>query len=254
MLRRRRPDAVPCTTVVIPEGGAMHRRSVGKALGTFVAASAMLADPHGQRAGVQPDGRDPLPARQRTVPEGAGQLRGLPEVGAAAERAAGRVVREVHGRAEDGQRRQTDPPRLQERRPRHRWQPLSEVKAPAYLSKRPQVREVHEQLDEPVPLHAAAGRREPQAGHAAPRERRVRRRLLLQGAQGGRPELDADQRRRPQGHGDRPVLQHRPGRDAGRSSTSSPPAAGRAAARARSGRTSRPRTRTSRWTPSGSRT
>ena len=134
------------------------------------------------------------------------------------------------------------------------WQPLSDVKAPAYLSNGPQVREVHEQLDEPVPLRASAGRRRTEEGHAAPGDRRVGRRPLLPRAQGSRPELDAVQRRRPQRHGDRPVLQHRRRRDAGRSSTSSRPAAGRAAARARSARTSPTRTRTSRSIPSGSRT
>ncbi|MFC9685400.1 RICIN domain-containing protein [Streptomyces sp. NPDC056948] len=115
----------------------MHRRSVGKALGTFVAASAMLAIPASGAQAYNPTGGILYQLGSDPCLKGRGNCAVYPK---SAQLPGGRLVASFEkstvvpkSGSADGQTL----PVYKSDDHGTSWQPLSEVKAPAYLSKDP---------------------------------------------------------------------------------------------------------------------
>ena len=115
----------------------MHRRRAGKALGTFVAASAMLAIPMGSAQAYNPTGGILYQLGSEPCLKGRGNCAIYPK---SAQLPSGRLVASFEKStvvsATGSADRQTLPVSKSDDRGTS-WQPLSEVKAPAYLSSDP---------------------------------------------------------------------------------------------------------------------
>ncbi|MFD9193777.1 RICIN domain-containing protein [Streptomyces phaeochromogenes] len=115
----------------------MHRRKAGKALGTFVAASAMLAIPMGSAQAYNPTGGILYQLGNEPCLKGRGNCAVYPK---SAQLPSGRLVASfekstVVPKTESADR-QTLPVYMSDDHGTS-WKPLSEVKAPAYLSSDP---------------------------------------------------------------------------------------------------------------------
>ena len=115
----------------------MHRRRAGRALGTFVAASAMLAIPMGSAQAYNPTGGILYQLGDEPCLKGRGNCAIYPK---SAQLPSGRLVASFEKSTVVAETGSADKQTL----PVHKsddhgtsWQPLSEVKAPAYLSRDP---------------------------------------------------------------------------------------------------------------------
>jgi hypothetical protein len=127
----------PTITVVIPEGEAMQRRRLGKALGTFIAASAMLAIPMANAQAYDPTGGILYQLGNEPCLKGRGNCAIYPK---SAQLPSGRLVAAFEKATvvpETGSADRQTLPVYKSDDHGTTWQPLSEVKAPAYLSNEP---------------------------------------------------------------------------------------------------------------------